>query len=85
MSSVWPESFEPMAQEAQALYLAAGLLVVVAALAALVLYTIRIGRKASEPEVQPAAVHQQASLQSLLCCKIMLMSLLEHVTELRVG
>ena len=59
-----------MAQEAQVLYLAAGLLVVVAALAALVLYTIRIGQKASEPEAQPAAVLQQASMQSLCAARL---------------
>ncbi len=45
-----------MAQDVQALYMAGGLLVVVAALAALVLYTLRVGRSASVAEAQPAAV-----------------------------
>lgn len=74
-----------MAQEAQTLYLAVGLLVVVAALAALVLYTIKIGQKASEPEAQPAAVLQQASMQSWMCCETLIASLLQHTAWLHAG
>ncbi|KAK9827671.1 hypothetical protein WJX81_005800 [Elliptochloris bilobata] len=49
-----------MDQQAQALYLAAGLLVVVAALAMLVFITLRTKRRADEPEPPPAVGRQQA-------------------------
>lgn len=48
-----------MAHDVQTLYMAGGLLVVVAALAALVLYTLRVGRSASVAEAPPAAAGRQ--------------------------
>lgn len=51
-----------MDQQVQALYLAAGVLVVVAVLAALVFFALQTKRRADEPEPAPATGRQQACL-----------------------